>query len=1010
MHICSRHIKFFLQFLVLNDHTYYLMVSHVFTSDNLLNNPPDSKLYTPQEFNNSFNNNLENLSLLHANLRSINRNFEHFNDLLDSLKFSFSVIGISETWLHNNSPDMFNLPNYKLIRADRKGRRGGGVAFYINQNIKFNVRSDITFSNAETLFIEIDNGNSKNVIIGLVYRPPDSNFELFYEELDLHLHKICGENKLIFVLGDFNVNFLRSADNTNSNKFLNLMYSLGFLSAINRPTRSTLFSSTQIDNIFSNVHNNEVIGGILCSEVSDHLPIFSICKSKLTYPQISGQNLYRKESRRNIELLKQDLYLEDWIDIYDEEDVNAAYNHFNSKLQYYYEKNIPLGKTQNKRNKPKNPWITKGLLNSIRTRNRLFKSYLRNPTDTSLSTYKTYRNKLTKLIRASRKMHYSNKILNANSNTTTTWKIIKEMIGKRTEPPPTENFTLNGTKIPNTSYCANNFNSFFTSIGPDLANKINNSNIQFAEFLSERNHDSLFFNPTNPTEIINITRSLKNSKSSGHDQINMSLLKQIIHPLANPLTYIFNKSLSIGVFPELFKLAKINPIFKKDNPHEITNYRPISLLPTLSKILEKIVYIRLYTFINKHKILNPNQFGFRKNYSTDLALIQIYDKITNALANKEHVIGIFCDLSKAFDTLNYDILFSKLNHYGIRGVSLLWFKNYLKDRKQYVTFNGCTSDTLPIQCGVPQGSILGPLLFLLYVNDINNSSPILSFVLFADDTNIFFSHKNLKSLISVLNQEMNNVANWFKANKLSLNTNKTHFMYFKHLQQNLDTPIRIYIDNTQLEQKAQSKFLGVIIDECLSWNDHLHHVTMCVSRSIGIISKLKFSLPHKTLFLLYNTLTLPYITYCNSVWANCGSTKIESIFKLQKRAIRICTGSHYLAHTDPLFYKLKTLKISDLNKIQVAIVMFKFIHRQLPPSFDNMFIFNSFVHSYPTRISGNFHLTNPKLLINHKSIRHHGPDTWNDLSDNIKSCSAIHSLKATMKRSIIESYSNNTQK
>ena len=581
-------------------------------------------------------------------------------------------------------------------------------------------------------------------------------------------------------------------------------------------------------------------------------------------------------------------------------------------------------------------------------------------------------------------------------------------MGTKIHPPPNDNITLNGSKILHPALYPNSFNSFFTNIGPELANNINSPNAHFTDYLSDPNQESLFLTPTNPSEIINIARSLRNSKSSGFDGISMSLLKQIIHPLASPLTHIFNNSLSQGVFPDLFKIAKVNPIFKKDNPHEISNYRPISLLPSISKILEKIVYTRLYKFINKYNILNSNQYGFRKNFSTDLALLQIYDKITNAIAQKEHVIGIFCDLSKAFDTLNHDILLSKLNHYGIRGQSLSWFRDYLNNRRQYVTFNHHDSDSLLVRCAVTQGSILGPLLFLLYVNDIIKTSSTLSFVLFADDTNIFYSHKDINSLNNIINREINKVSNWFKANKLSLNTKKTHFMYFRHHSHNINTPIYINIDGTPLEQKNNSKFLGVIIDESLTWNQHIHHVTMCVSKSIGIISKLKFLLPHKTLFLLYNSLVLPYIIYCNTVWANCSSFKLNSIFKLQKRAIRMCTGSHYLAHTDPLFHKLKTLKMFDLNTIQVAIVMFKYINNQLPPSFDNMFRFNRSVHSYPTRISGNLHLTNPKLLITHKSIRHYGPDIWNNFPDNIKSCSTIHSLKANLKRSIIQSYASHS--
>ena len=240
-------------------------------------------------------------------------------------------------------------------------------------------------------------------------------------------------------------------------------------------------------------------------------------------------------------------------------------------------------------------------------------------------------------------------------------------MGKKTNPPPTDNITLNGTDINDPNLYANSFNSFFTNIGPELASKINCPNANFTDYLSERNQESLFFNPTDPSEIINITRSLNSSKSYGCNRINMSLLKEIIDPFAMPLTHIFNHSLSKGVFPDLFKIAKVNPIFKIDNPHEISNYRPISLLPSISKVLEKIVYNRLHKFIDKHNILNSNQFGFRKNYSTDLALVQIHDKITSALANKEHIIGILCDLSKPFDTLNHAILLSKLSHYGVRG-------------------------------------------------------------------------------------------------------------------------------------------------------------------------------------------------------------------------------------------------------------------------------------------------------------------------------------------------------
>ena len=275
-----------------------------------------------------------------------------------------------------------------------------------------------------------------------------------------------------------------------------------------------------------------------------------------------------------------------------------------------------------------------------------------------------------------------------------------------------------------------------------------------------------------------------------------------------------------------------------------------------------------------------------KNHSTDLALIRLYDKITNAMAEKKHVIGIFMDLSKAFDTLDHNILLKKLQVYGIRGIALSWFRDYLSNRLQYVTFNKHSSDLLSVKCGVPQGSILGPLLFLLYINDITRTSSLLSFILFADDTNIFYSHKNLHSLVEILNHEIPKVCTWFKCNKLSLNINKTNFVHFKLSNTNAnDLPINILIDGVPLERKNHTKFLGVFIDEHLNWNEHIRHVTTCISRNVGILYKTTHYLPPKALFMLYNSFILPYITYCNIVWAACAKTKINSIYILKKKLL-----------------------------------------------------------------------------------------------------------------------------
>ena len=249
----------------------------------------------------------------------------------------------------------------------------------------------------------------------------------------------------------------------------------------------------------------------------------------------------------------------------------------------------------------------------------------------------------------------------------------------------------------------------------------------------------MFFPSTYQQEIVEICASLRSGSAAGFDNIHIDVVKQSIDIISKPLTRIINLSLSSGIVPKQLKLARIIPLFKSGDQDLYANYRPVSVLPIFSKFLEKVVYKRLYNFLIKYNILFDNQYGFRKNHSTALALLHLYDTLANAIDNKEYTMGVFIDLSKAFDTVNHEILLAKLQHYGIRGTPLKWFESYLSGREQFVNFNGYCSSYKLVKCGVPQGSVLGPLLFLIYINDICNVSSALDILLFADDTSIFFS-------------------------------------------------------------------------------------------------------------------------------------------------------------------------------------------------------------------------------------------------------------------------------
>ena len=342
-----------------------------------------------------------------------------------------------------------------------------------------------------------------------------------------------------------------------------------------------------------------------------------------------------------------------------------------------------------------------------------------------------------------------------------------------------------------------------------------------SNYLINNSPNSFFLIDTSEEEVTSIVKSLKNSHSAGDDNISNALLKNLIHTIIRPLTHIINLSLKMGEFPSQLKTSKIIPLFKSGDKCLASNYRPISLVSSLSKILEKVVHKQLTSFLDKSNLLSLSQYGFRNKSSTELAILDICSHISNNFESKLFTAGVFIDLSKAFDSLDHNILIQKMNNYGIRGTPLKWFCSYLSDRYHYVQIENKKSKVLKVVRGVPQGSILGPILFNIYINDICNCSSILKMVLFADDTTVLLSNSDANELARLMTLELDKLYLWTKYNKLNINFDKTCCILFGPKIRTNPINIKIFFNNNLIKNVSSTKFLGIIITSNLSWLDHI---------------------------------------------------------------------------------------------------------------------------------------------------------------------------------------------
>jgi hypothetical protein len=539
------------------------------------------------------------------------------------------------------------------------------------------------------------------------------------------------------------------------------------------------------------------------------------------------------------------------------------------------------------------------------------------------------------------------------------------------------------------------FNNYFVNVADKLDKKIPKPNTKFQDYLKNPNEHSIYLQETTPDEVEKIIRKLDINKAADIYGISTKMIKEGGPVMVEIITKLFNMSIAQGKFPDALKNAKVIPIHKDDSRSEMSNYRPISLLPTLSKIIEKLMYARLISFFTKHNILYENQFGFQSNMFTEDAVNKLLNYITETLEKNEYGVCIFLDFAKAFDTVNHDILIEKLEHYGIRGVALNWLKNYLTNRMQCTEIGDVQSELELIKCGVPQGSVLGPLLFLIYINDIVHSSKLFKFTLFADDTSLYYSCKQPNKLEETINTELSKISDWLSANRLSLNVGKSKLLYYTNRNREALKNIDIKINNETLKEVDSAKYLGVYMDNKLNWNVHIDNIKLRLSKGISILSLIRHFVPETILRSLYFTFINSHTDYNLINWGTAPSSYMDTIHSKTRKAIRIISFKDIDEPHIPLFKKHSILPVDKNLELKQASFMWKLANEMLPPS-----------------LTKNFRINRKQIALSHnrldtsaKHITYAGPRLWAKIPDHIKKISFPKSFSKTYRNHIIESLS-----
>lgn len=855
------------------------------------------------------------LNILTQNIRSIHCNLPSFLTLTARLNIDCDLIVLTECWLAS-CPQIPSINNYNQFSTKCNNNQNEGIVVYTKRVISCTVEEP-PFLDANCLVIKL----GIDTAVVAIYRSPSyKNTKQFIDSLDSVLQNLS-TFKNVIILGDINIDIKETNTDSHSSQYLDVTAFHGLLPAHRIPTRLRNCLDHVILKCEGVKLNSELpaITLVMDTSITDHNTV--LLSLDLRKERSFAPNTFTKINHQELE---NTMKLIDLSEIKSLDDPNEAAATLVSILQHAISSNSQTC-TIAKRKRIIKDWITPGLLRCMRNRDKLHKKAKQSPDDSIITTtYLRYRNFCNKLLKKI-KINYERELLNqAGQNSKNIWSAIKNIANLR-KPESMASDLLKSNNTPELSI--KDTNEFFANIGKNLADKINQptSNDFSKNIPSTSQADSFVLLDTDESEISRLVLGLRSECSVGWDSISSSFLKKYRHILVPSITHICRLCLSRGVFPVVFKRSLIRPIHKSGDVGCVNNYRPISILPILSKILERLINKRLVNYLEKNKLLSEHQYGFRFNKSTADAVHDLTDHITQNLDVGKKCLCIFLDLAKAFDTVSIPLLLKKLEKLGVRGLQLDLIKDYLSDRTQFVKINNYTSEDLPITYGIPQGSILGPTLFLVYINELTKlelaGGRIVSF---ADDTALCFSSNTWDEVFVLAQGGFDVVSQWLNLNILTLNADKTKYMTFtmrNKTQPDSNFLLKAHscLNNlsanclcTILAKTESIRYLGIIIDQNLNFGSHVANITSRVRKLIYVFRKLRHVADPNLLKSVYYALCQSLLLYCITVWGGTHKTTLLGLERAQRSVLKVSKFRPFMFPTKELFELCGVLSVRQL--------------------------------------------------------------------------------------------------